>query len=107
LRKFSEREIEAGTGVHIERHQKRKTPPNLAKFLRWYWQRMGAPEARPIALLIFELYALALRDPQRTRECCPTPFRTGEVCRTEPDCEAGPMSKQRCCWRPLPACCLM
>ena len=47
----------------FEQHQKRKTPPNLAKFLRWYWQRMGAPEARPIALLIFELYALALRDP--------------------------------------------
>lgn len=47
----------------FQQHQKRKTPPNLAEFLRWYWQRMGAPEARPIALLIFELYALALRNP--------------------------------------------
>jgi AcrR family transcriptional regulator len=47
----------------FQHHQRRKTPPTLAEFLRWYWQRMGAPEARPIALLIFELYALALRDP--------------------------------------------
>ena len=47
----------------FEQHQMRKSPPNLPNFLRWYWQRMGAPEARPIALLVFELYALALRDP--------------------------------------------
>src|SRR5215469_3151767 len=43
--------------------QKKKTPPTLADFLRWYWRRMSAPQARPAALLIFELYALALRDP--------------------------------------------
>jgi AcrR family transcriptional regulator len=47
----------------FQHHHRRKTPPTLAEFLRWYWQRMGAPEARPTALLIFELYALALRDP--------------------------------------------
>ena len=43
---------------------RRKTPPTLAAFLRWYWRRMSAPEARPAMLLIFELYALALRDPE-------------------------------------------
>jgi AcrR family transcriptional regulator len=41
-----------------------KTPQTLADFLRWYWRRMSAPKARPAALLIFELYALALRDPE-------------------------------------------
>lgn len=35
----------------------------IAEFLRWYWQRMGSAKARPIALMIFELYALALRQP--------------------------------------------
>jgi AcrR family transcriptional regulator len=58
----------------FEQHQKRRTPPNLAKFLRWYWQRMGAPEARPIALLIFELYALALRDPAAYPGVLPDPI---------------------------------
>jgi AcrR family transcriptional regulator len=37
----------------------------LPEFLRWYWKRLSAPQARPAAHLIFELYALALRDPQR------------------------------------------
>src|SRR5215472_69012 len=58
----------------FEQHQKRKTPPNLAEFLRWYWQRMGAPEARPTALLIFELYALALRDPAAYPGVLPDPI---------------------------------
>ena len=48
----------------FQAQQKRKRPPSLADFLRWYWQRMGAAEARPMALLFFELYALALRDPE-------------------------------------------
>ena len=39
--------------------------PTLSEFLRWYWKRLSAPQARPAAHLIFELYALALRDPQR------------------------------------------
>jgi AcrR family transcriptional regulator len=38
---------------------------SLAEFLRWYWRRMSAPRARPVMLLIFELYALALRNPQQ------------------------------------------
>jgi len=36
----------------------------LPGFLRWYWRRLSAPQARPAVLLVFELYALALRDPQ-------------------------------------------
>lgn len=42
-----------------------KTPRTLAEFLRWYWRRLSAPQARPAARLIFELYSLALRDPKR------------------------------------------
>ena len=41
--------------------QKRRTLP---EFLRWYWQRMSAPRARPALRLVFELYGLALRHPQ-------------------------------------------
>ena len=41
--------------------KKRRTLP---EFLRWYWQRMSAPRARPGLRLVFELYALALRHPQ-------------------------------------------
>ncbi len=37
----------------------------LSEFLRWYWRRMSAPQARSALRLIFELYALALRDPGR------------------------------------------
>ncbi len=40
-----------------------KNPRTLSEFLRWYWQRMSAPRARPAVRLIFELYALALRNP--------------------------------------------
>lgn len=41
--------------------KKRRTLP---EFLRWYWQRMSTPRARPALRLVFELYALALRHPQ-------------------------------------------
>ena len=40
-----------------------KRPWTMADFLRWYWRRLSAPQARPAVLLIFEVYALALRDP--------------------------------------------
>jgi hypothetical protein len=43
--------------------QSRKKPPTLSEFLLWYWQRLSVRRARPAARLIFELYALALRDP--------------------------------------------
>ena len=49
----------------FEAHRRRKMPPTMADFLRWYWRRMGSPKARRTMLLIFELYALALRDPDR------------------------------------------
>jgi AcrR family transcriptional regulator len=39
-------------------------PRTLPQFLRWYWKRLSAPQARPAIRLIFELYALALRSPQ-------------------------------------------
>ena len=35
----------------------------LGEFLHRYWQRMSDPRARPAIRMIFELYALALRDP--------------------------------------------
>src|SRR5450755_3785826 len=38
-----------------------KNPRTLSEFLHWYWRRLSARQARPAALLIFELYALALR----------------------------------------------
>jgi len=41
-----------------------KKPRTLPQFLRWYWKRMSAPQVRPAIRLIFELYALALRNPQ-------------------------------------------
>jgi AcrR family transcriptional regulator len=40
-----------------------RRPRSLPEFLRWYWKRMSGRAARPAALLVFELYALALRHP--------------------------------------------
>jgi AcrR family transcriptional regulator len=44
--------------------QSGKKARTLSEFLRWYWKRLSAPRARPVTRLIFELYALALRNPQ-------------------------------------------
>src|SRR5271157_1287982 len=41
-----------------------KKPRTLPEFLRWYWKRLSASRARPATRIIFELYALALRNPQ-------------------------------------------
>jgi AcrR family transcriptional regulator len=41
-----------------------KKPRTLPQFLRWYWKRLSAPQASPAIRLIFELYALALRNPR-------------------------------------------
>jgi AcrR family transcriptional regulator len=41
-----------------------KQPRTLPRFIRWYWKRLSAPRARPAIRLIYELYALALRNPQ-------------------------------------------
>ncbi|HEY6328229.1 MAG TPA: TetR family transcriptional regulator, partial [Blastocatellia bacterium] len=42
---------------------KAKTPPTLSEFLAEYWSRMSDPKMRAVTGLVFELYALALRDP--------------------------------------------
>ena len=36
----------------------------MPEFLRWYWRRVSAPQARSAVRLVFELYALALRNPR-------------------------------------------
>ena len=41
-----------------------KKPCTLPEFLRWYWKRLSDPRATPGIRLIFELYALALRNPR-------------------------------------------
>ncbi len=50
--------------AHIRAWFEKSKRRSLADFLRWYWPRLSAPQARPAARLIFELYALALRDPR-------------------------------------------
>jgi AcrR family transcriptional regulator len=44
--------------------QSGEKPRTLPQFLRWYWKRVSVPQGRPAIRLIFELYALALRNPQ-------------------------------------------
>lgn len=39
-------------------------PRTLPEFLRWYLARLSAPQAKPSLRLLFELYALALRNPK-------------------------------------------
>jgi AcrR family transcriptional regulator len=63
------REILAGLREREDTHirawfQAGKNSRTLSEFLRWYWQRMSAPRAQPAVCLIFELYALALRNPR-------------------------------------------
>ncbi|HYU45540.1 MAG TPA: TetR/AcrR family transcriptional regulator [Terriglobales bacterium] len=41
-----------------------KKPRTLSEFLHWYWPRLSAPQSQPAARLLFELYALALRNPR-------------------------------------------
>lgn len=40
-----------------------RKPRTMPQFLRWYWRRVSAPQARSAVRLVFELYALALRNP--------------------------------------------
>ena len=42
-------------------------PRSLSDFVRWYWRRLSAQEAEPAGRLIFEVYAMALREPHRFR----------------------------------------
>ncbi|NJM61435.1 MAG: hypothetical protein HC849_16530 [Oscillatoriales cyanobacterium RU_3_3] len=39
-------------------------PRTMSEFLRWYWRLISAPQARSAVRLVFELYALALRNPR-------------------------------------------
>ena len=41
-----------------------RKPRTMPEFLRWYWRRVSAPQARSAIRLVFELYALALRNPR-------------------------------------------
>lgn len=63
------REILAGLrdreSARVERWMKAGGKPRtLPEFLRWYWRRISAPQARAAVMLVFELYALALRNPR-------------------------------------------
>ncbi len=42
--------------------QSGEKPRTMPEFLSWYWKRLSAPRARPAVRLIFELYALALKN---------------------------------------------
>jgi AcrR family transcriptional regulator len=44
--------------------QSGEKPRTMPEFLSWYWKRLSAPRARPAVRLIFELYALALKNPR-------------------------------------------
>ena len=44
--------------------QSGKNPRTMPQFLRWFWKRSTAPRHRPAIRLLFELYALALRNPR-------------------------------------------
>jgi len=41
-----------------------RKPRTLSEFLSWLWRWMSAPRTRPAVRLLFELYALALRNPR-------------------------------------------
>jgi AcrR family transcriptional regulator len=63
------REILAGLrereSAQVERWMKSaRKPRTMPEFLRWYWRRISAPQARAAVRLVFELYALALRNPR-------------------------------------------
>ena len=44
--------------------QSGEKPRTMPQFLRWFWKRSTAPQLRPAIRLLFELYALALRNPR-------------------------------------------
>jgi len=74
------REILAGLREREDAHirgwfKSGKGPHELPQFLRWYWQRLSAPRGRAAARLLFELYALALRDAQACPGVLTDPLR--------------------------------
>lgn len=66
---------ERGDALIQEWFGKAKTPPTLVEFLLMYWQRMSDPQMRTAVRLIFELYALALRDPRNYPGVLTDPIR--------------------------------
>jgi AcrR family transcriptional regulator len=44
--------------------QSGENPRTMPQFLRWFWKRSTVPRLRPAIRLLFELYALALRNPR-------------------------------------------
>ena len=66
---------ERGDALIEEWFGQAKTPPTLVEFLLMYWQRMSDPRMGGVVRLGFELYALALRDPQSYPEVLTEPVR--------------------------------
>ena len=66
---------ERGEALIQEWFGKAKTPPTLVEFLLMYWQRMSDPQMRTVVRLIFDLYALALRDPRNYPGVLTDPIR--------------------------------
>ena len=57
--------LREGESARIERWMSSaRKPRTMPEFLRWYWRRISAPQARSAVRLVFELYALALRNPR-------------------------------------------
>ena len=57
--------LREGESARIERWMSSaRKPRTMSEFLRWYWRRISAPQARSAVRLVFELYALALRNPR-------------------------------------------
>jgi len=52
----------------------RKTPRTMGQFLRWLWKESATPGRRPALRLLFELYALALRNPREYPGVLEDPF---------------------------------
>jgi AcrR family transcriptional regulator len=73
------REILAGAREREDKNirawfRARKKSRTLSEFLRWLWQRMSAPSRQDQLHLLFELYALALRNPRDYPGVLEAPF---------------------------------
>jgi hypothetical protein len=44
--------------------QSGENPLTMRQFRRWFWKRWTAPRLRPAMLILFELHALALKNPR-------------------------------------------
>lgn len=81
-----------------------KKTRTLPEFLRWHWRRLSTPRPRPAARLIFQLCALALRDPQGL-ECSQTYSSTGGILGPWPVLDGtSRLPRRRCSLPPLGVC---